>query len=342
MNNKKKIAFIIDTDGWTFSNLAYTLKCKLSFYYDIDIIPGDIFKGNIVKLFILCQKYDLIHFLWRGYLSLIDNTNMDNYILSLGFEKDEFYQNYIYKKIITSSVCDHLYLSGEDEWRTNEIFKYVDSYFVTSLNLLKIYSNINKEKLYGIINDFVDLELFKPTIRKKYINDDKIIIGWVGNSKFIGPNKEYDLKGLNTIIKPAINELLKEGYKIELKLADSNERIIPNYQMPDFYKNIDIYVCASSTEGTPMPILEAMAIGLPVVSTNVGIVNEAFGDIQKKLIMKERSINELKNKIKYLVEHKDMLEEISKENIENVKKFSIDNISKKYYNFFESNLSKKK
>ncbi len=338
---KKKILFIIDVEGWTFEILANKLKENLNDAYEIDILPGSFFEGNMVKLFIFTNKYDLIHFFWRGYLSLIDNNNMDNYILSMGYEKEEFYTKFINSKIITTSVCDHLYLDEKEKWRTNEVFKYINSYFVTSKKLYDIYENINKEKLYGVINDFVDLNIFKPVIGRKYNNKDKFVFGWVGNSNFVGPNGEEDLKGVNYILKPAINELKQEGYNIKLKLLDSAQGIIPNEKMPKFYGDIDVYICTSSTEGTPMPVLEAMASGLPVISTDVGIVKEAFGKKQKELILEERTVEALKSKIKYIIKNYDICEELSKENIESIKKFSINNISQKYYDFFEYNFNNK-
>lgn len=42
--------------------------------------------------------------------------------------------------------------------------------------------------------------------------------------------------------------------------------------MPDFYRSLDVYVCMSTCEGTPNPVLEAASCGCPVVSTPVGIV----------------------------------------------------------------------
>ena len=72
---KIKIAFIIDTEGWAFENIAQNLIPYLN-EFEIDIIPGRIFEGNMARLFLYCQKYDIIHFLWRGYLSLIDNANL--------------------------------------------------------------------------------------------------------------------------------------------------------------------------------------------------------------------------------------------------------------------------
>ncbi|MDB6164520.1 MAG: hypothetical protein JWL98_1952, partial [Xanthomonadaceae bacterium] len=45
-----------------------------------------------------------------------------------------------------------------------------------------------------------------------------------------------------------------------------------------FYRDIDVYVCASHSEGTPNPCLEAAACGVPVVTTPVGNMPELIVD----------------------------------------------------------------
>lgn len=338
-NLKPKIAFVIDSTGWAFDNIAKNLKKRLSNYYDINIIPGDIFEGNVIKLLILCKQYDVIHFFWRGYLSLIDRDMMYEYIETLGITKEEFIKEYINNKNITMTICDHLFLNEEEYWRTKQIFKYCNKYFVTSQKLKQIYENIKElDNPICVIHDGVDLQLYKPINLERFDNIDTITIGWVGNSKFKDSENDDDLKGLRKIIKPAIEELIQEGYNIQTKFADRNERLIPQEKMPEYYSQIDMYVCASKTEGTPMPIIEAMACGVPVISTDVGIAQEALGDLGRKSILKERTKQALKDKIIEIINNKQILKEISKENLEKVKEWSWENIAKDYKTFFDNSL----
>ena len=333
---KKKIALIIDTEGWAFDNIAHQLKNNLT-EFDIDIIPGRIFEGNMIKLFLFGEDYDLMHFLWRGYLTLIDRAEMHNYIEALGMSFEKFKQKYILNKNITFSVCDELYLSGDDEWRTEETMKYGKEYFVTSKRLYNIYQQFSK-KPQMVIHDGVDLQKYIPENLDRFKNIETVRIGWTGNSKFKDSEGDSDMKGVEGIIKPAIEELQREGYSVELNLADRNIKMIPQEEMPKFYNSIDLYVCASKTEGTPLPIIEAMAMGVPVISTDVGIVSEAVGECNKKYILKERTKEDLKNAIKSIIKNKQEFEEISKENIEKVKQWDWKVIAQQYKEFFESNM----
>lgn len=334
--NKKKIALIIDTEGWAFDNIAHQLKNNLP-EYDIDIIPGRIFEGNMIKLFLFCEDYDLIHFLWRGYLTLTDREKMHKYIDELGTSFDDFKEKFILNKNVTFSVCDELYLTGEDEWRTEEAMKYAKSYFVTSKRLYDTYQKFSK-KPQMIIHDGVSLERYIPVNLDRFKDIKHVTIGWTGNSKFKDSEGDSDMKGVEGIIKPAVKELQEEGYDIELNLADRNIKMTPQEEMPKFYNSLDLYVCASKTEGTPLTVLEAMAMGVPIISTNVGVVEEAFGENERKYIMKKRSKDDLKGCLKNIIENKQDFEMLSKENLERVKDWDWKVISKQYKEFFESNM----
>ena len=333
---KPKIAIIIDTEGWAFSNGAKQIKKNLCQFYDIDIIPMDVFGDNVVKLFLLGTDYNLMFFMWRGLISWIYSDFSKDYIRKLGFEYEEFLDKYLRKRNIVTGIYDHLFIETEKA-RTDFILENVKDYIVCSEKLKAIYQKYDKKPSY-VIADGVDLELFKMKDLQKYNNleNRNIRIGWTGNSKFTDENDD-DLKGLNKIIRPAVSELVEEGYQIELNVADRNVKKIPHNEMPEYYNNIDVYVCASRTEGHPDPVLEAMACGVPVISTDVGIVTEVFGDKQKEFII-ERSKDELKKKIIELLKNKQTLQELSKENIEHIQDWSWKKKSELYKEFFDNNL----
>ena len=170
----------------------------------------------------------------------------------------------------------------------------------------------------------------------KNFNQQKLIIGWSGNSKF-SDEEDDDLKGLNKIIRPTVEKLIYEGYNIELKIADKNVKLIPHNEMPNYYNNIDVYVCASRTEGTPNTVLEAMGCGIPIISTNVGIVPEVFGTKQSEFIIK-REEEDLIKKIKILYNNKNILEQLSKENLNQIQEWSWEKKSIIFKEFFDKNL----
>lgn len=334
---KKRILLVVDNEEWALGNIAYQLRRNLKDFYSIDIITLDMFNDNIIKVIILSQLYDLTHFLWRGHILWIDSIQARKYINKIGFEYENFINEYVKNNIITTTICDHLFLTEDEEKTTELILSNVKNYIVTSQKLKVIYNNIpNIKSPKCVIHDGVDLNLFYK--KKEERKDNNIRIGWAGNSKFTDSENDADLKGLNKIIKPAIKELKEEGYNIEEKFADRNEGMIPHEKMPEYYNSIDVYICASKTEGTPAPVLEAMACGIPIISTNVGIVPEAFGEKQKEFIMEERTKECLKNKLKKLIENKEYFEELSKENLEQIKKWDWKIISLQYKKFFDENL----
>ncbi len=315
---KKRIALVVDVKGWCFWNIASIIKEKLSKEYDFEIINMEELDNNMAKLFLYTKdSFDLIHIFWRGHLTLL--PFYENYIQECGLTYNSFLDLYVYSQNITTSVYDHLFLDDID--KINDIFKKVKSYTVSSKILNDIYSTNNKilKKPLCVITDGVDLNLFKPKNLDRFKKTEKIVVGWVGNSAW---SKDIeDFKGFNTIIKPVLTELKEEGYSIEFEFADKQEKMILHEEMPNYYAKINLLVCASKCEGTPNPVLEAMACGVPIITTNVGIVKEAFGKKQSDYILDERSKKALKEKIISVINNKDILKDLSDENLKQIKKW---------------------
>lgn len=342
-SDKKRIAIVYDKDGWAFCNIANEIKKYLGKDYDITIFPVSVFNDNPVQLLLLADRFDLMHCLWRGQLACLDYEYVRGYIYNMGYTFEEFIEKHLKPANITTSVYDHKFLDEESFETTRSFAKYAKNYTVSSTILRDIYNKLDiNKKPQAVISDGVDLNKFKPSNLERFKVDNlknrKLKIGWVGNSEFTDSEGDNDLKGVRKIIKPALEELIAEGYPIELKFADRKEGYIPHDKMPEYYNSIDIYICASKNEGTPNPVLESMATGIPIVSTDVGIVRDAFGEKQKDFILKERSKEELKSKLKILLNNLEKFEELSKENLKEIQNWSWENKCAQFKEFFEKNL----
>lgn len=338
-NKKIKIALIVDTRNWAYDNIAKNIKKYLSNKYEFKIIYMDeIPDSNIVYLFYACVDCDLIHFLWRGILHYLKGDFAKYYLEYYGRGVENFIDETVRKKCITASVYDHKYLNSGIK-RTENIINLVESYTVSSKKLFDIYKKLNLHKPIVEITDGVDLKKFYPIniSRLNSIKNRELIIGWVGNSEWNGNNKK-DYKGIKTVIKPAIEELIKEGYNIRLELTDKQKKQIPHDEMVKFYSKIDLYICASLNEGTPNPVLEAMACGVPVISTEVGIVPEVFGTKQKQYILEERNKDCLKGKIKKFINNLNSILDLSNENLEQIKKWTWEEKCREFDKFFSEAL----
>lgn len=339
IDKKPKIALVIDAHGWAFENIVNQLQKYLSEYFEFKIII--MAEMQSLYMFIeLIKDCDLIHFFWRAsIMMLLNEKNGEMY----GKSKNINYEKFLYNLNISTAVYDHLFLDTNSINMNKQIYNISPNYYVSSKKLYDIYTNLpfsNKPK--AIIEDGVDLNLFKPKNieRLKNISDREIVIGWCGNSKWT--SEIEDFKGVETILKPAIKQLIYEGYPIKMYFVDKNEGMIPHNEMVNYYSNIDLYVCTSKIEGTPNPILEAMACGIPIISTDVGIVPQVLGYKQKQFILKERSIQCLKEAIKKIIREPKKFIEFSEENLSEIKKWDWSIRVRKFKEFFEYCLKSKR
>lgn len=340
-SNRVKIIIFIDMLDWALDNVALQIKKHLYDDYEIDILPTNEMSNPAISLSI-ASGASLAHFLWRGALfDICQNGSDDSYRLLFG-GYDNFLQEA--KRVpVSFTVFDHLFLDevGLNKIRSCLTKLKIIGYSVSSKKLAKIYEDIDGiDKPSAITQDGVDLDIFKPAKidRFKEVGVSRPIrVGWVGNSAFGHWNEigaKEDLKGYHSIILPTIDQIKTEGYSIETCFADRQVEWVPHNRMPDYYSNIDLLICASLSEGTPNPILEAMACGVPVISTNVGIVSEVFGVEQSKYIMEVRSVEALKQYLLRILNAPEVLSILSTENLRQIEGWSWKKKAENYRNFF--------
>lgn len=337
---KPRIGLIIDTHGWAFSNIARQLQHHLSDRYDFTIIPMDVV-DDINQVLLSVADCDLVHFFWREHLRLIGTPYYRGQVELISPSYDDFAQRYILDKKITTSVYDHLLLDDISLEERKVLYQsLLAGYSVGSEKLQQIYMGAaGYPAPTAVLEDGVDLALFKPAALERFerVHERELVVGWVGNSQWA--SEIEDFKGLHTILKPAIELLRAEGLPIRAHFADRQERFIPHHAMPAYYAGIDVYVCASKIEGTPNPVLESMACGVPIISTDVGIVPQAFGPLQKQFILPERTVEAVADALRRLINEPALLTALSEENRHMIEGWDWSIKAEKFAVFFETCLN---
>uniref|UniRef100_A0A6M3IX95 Putative glycosyltransferase n=1 Tax=viral metagenome TaxID=1070528 RepID=A0A6M3IX95_9ZZZZ len=142
----------------------------------------------------------------------------------------------------------------------------------------------------------VDEELFR-IVKSIPESRDKIVVGHIG--------KLCPQKGQKEIIEPAV----KKANANYINNYSSYLNKKPFDKMYEIYQEMDVFIVASTEDGTPNPALEAAACGRPIISNKIGNMPEFIKDGYNGFIV-DKHPNAYSEKIKYLSEHRNKLIEM--------------------------------
>ena len=147
-----------------------------------------------------------------------------------------------------------------------------------------VYDNLEKlvdrSKLIKIPNGVDEIQIGESV-------NDILTFGRIGRLESIKGNV-FLLRAFSKYVrKNGMGRLIfaGEGREMEMLKRISHELSISKYiefighvEKEKFYSLVDVMISSSSYEASPLVILEALSCGLPVISTNVGGVNEILTD----------------------------------------------------------------
>ncbi len=206
--------------------------------------------------------------------------------------------------------------------------------------------NVAKEyKLnYSVIHNGVDLnEIKKAKLAKDIlIKKQEVRLVYVGRLESI--KGYYDLLEVAKKVCPQKRNI-KFYFVGDIK---GKEEIVKKYQNKqviflghrnDVYsilKTMDIFVLPSYAEGLPNALMEAMAVGLCCLASNVGGVKVLIKDKETGILFKAGNKKELKKKLMSLVENPNLRRKLGHKAQEKIEKdFNWQIISQKMINLFK-------
>ncbi|MFY0761454.1 glycosyltransferase family 4 protein [Metabacillus dongyingensis] len=235
------------------------------------------FPSILAQFFIKIKDYDIIHihvssygsFIRKNILAKICKINKKPYVVHLhGSEFKLFYNN-------------------SSKKRKNSIKVFFDS-----ASKIIVLGEEWKQFIGGIVDDSNKIYVLNNAVplpeRQSYekkVNNKKLILGFLGQ---IGERKGiFDLiNSVDSFSNEVEIELLIAGngeqelLQKKILAANNKHRFINmgwinNLERQNFLNSIDVLVLPSYNEGLPMSILEAMSYKKPIISTNVGSIEEA-------------------------------------------------------------------
>lgn len=149
------------------------------------------------------------------------------------------------------------------------------------------------------------------------------------NAKLIlvGPlnRDDVDRKFYNSMV----NLTVKFGIQNQVEFRNTS------HQVEKYYQCADLFVLPSRNEGMPNVVLEAMSCGLPIVGTRISGTTDLIDDSKNGLIVEKNDYQDLAEKIKLLIDNKNMLIKMGKKSIEYVRrKYDLQLIGKEYSNIY--------
>lgn len=229
----------------------------------------------------------------------------------------------------------------------------------TAKNAIDLYPSI-KERTHVVLNS-VDDRRFSPEIdgsgfRSKFgLGSDPtaLYVGRFARSKGI----EYLIESFKSVVKKIPNAKLmlvgsgtretEESIKSLVHDLGLSSSIIlagkiNDEDLPTVYASSDVLVLPSLVEGFGLVLLEAMAVGKPVVSTLVGPIPELISDGEQGLLVPRGDSNALASAILTVLEDRSLAKKMGEKGRQRVlESFTFEKLASQMTTLYESQLMKR-
>ena len=297
------LLIIVDRAGWAHDYKTRNLIRVLGSEYDIrlryqsEVTEADIDEATLVVLYYWLQI--------NGLQSLAPTLKRNRHKLLLG--------------ICSSYELDE----GRREPGLVVIRDFACGVFINNLALYRQYQPLLNLPTFYTPNG-VDTTFYTPD--SSTAPSSLLRVGWAGSLTNMGPG----YRGFHEFIAPAAAAV--EGVK--LLTAAREDKLRGPEEMREFYRSLDVYICASRNEGTPNPCLEAAACGVPLLTTPVGNMPELVRHGANGFFV-ERDVDDIARKLQTLRDDSELRTAMAKQIHEDIQPWDWSLRARAYRQMFE-------
>jgi glycosyltransferase involved in cell wall biosynthesis len=228
--------------------------------------------------------------------------------------------------------------------RINKFLIKLIWYWIPSIlvNKITVISEFSKKELTKVI-PFAKhkIRVIYNPVKEEFIYVPKDFNIGHPNILFIGTKSNKNLVNTIKALKGVSCELHIIGKLTEkqsLLLSQSgikykNQFFIPYEDIIKAYKNCDIMCFPSTYEGFGMPIIEAQAIGRPVLTSNFGAMKEVAGE--GACLVDPYSVSSIRDGLEKIINNDKFRQSLIDKGLKNVERFKIDKIVNDYLSIYE-------
>ncbi len=330
------------------SPIRFELKAQMNY---IDMLPGRIkvgYRSRIARFLSrnrITQRYfqtNVDYFPWAQIESEIANMpDCDINVAQCAFAAFSAYRSDRGLPFHHMQHFEEIFFLGD-----KYLEKVVDEscYLPVERIANSIWLSDKMKERYGydlpIVNPAVNTEIFYPRPKEDS----------PGKKKVLCYGREEDWKGFPEALQ-AMKLVMKERENVEFlvygRAPVSHKdpeapytflRNVSDDELARLYSTADVVLCPSWYESFPLPPLEAMACGAPVVTTRYGTEDYAVHE-KNSLVVTPRDVKAMAQSIMRLLKDKDLKERLGKKGIETAKGFTWEKAADKMEEIFKKALS---
>lgn len=291
----------------------------------------------LIETLLRKDNVSVYHGFCGGYLPLFRKIKTVYTVHDLSFEVNpDFYQDRWYENMKNSAIKADVITTPSLSTK-NDLIKF---YNIPENKITVTYLGVNKDIFQPLSKEIVKKHL------KKYFSFEKYILTVATSIK--RKNVPFLMDVLKTLKEKGIEEklviIVGTSYLKDSILKLAVERKLENEifclteiqpdEMPFFYSGAELFVFLSLYEGFGLPVLEAMACGCPVITSNVSSLPEIVGEAG--ITVSPYSIEQSYTTILNTLSNENLKSDMRRKGIIQASKFSWENCARETLEVYKS------